>query len=167
MGVRRRVSDKRPRQQPRPIGASSEGRLAWPTPPVFPATSASRPVRRNPVSCLSEPLRTTPHTKQCQLPEEKGSDPFSNGLILGARQTPRLRTSTSTQENGSRCAAQRLGRRLAVCRRVEPWRRGSRSRARASRAVLRSCSFRSPECRFLGQVLQVSTGAGTGFRETG
>ena len=37
----------------------------------------------------------------------------------------------STQENGSRWAAQRLGRRLAVCRRVLPWRLGpSREHAR-------------------------------------
>jgi hypothetical protein len=43
--------------------------------------------------------------------------------------------------------AQRLGRRLALCRRVEPWRRGSRLRARASRAVLRSCSSLSAGCR--------------------
>ena len=95
-----------------------------------------------PISRLSEPLRTTPHTKQCQLPEEKGSVPFFKGLIVRTSHAPCLRTSTSTQENGSRWAAQRLGRRLAVCRRMEPWRRGSRSRARPSRAVLRWCSSR-------------------------
>jgi hypothetical protein len=38
--------------------------------------------RLHPMSRLSEPLRTTPRTKQCQLPEEKGSDPFFKGLIL-------------------------------------------------------------------------------------
>jgi len=45
VGVRRRVSDKRPRQQTLPIGASSEGRLAWPLLAVLPATFARRPVR--------------------------------------------------------------------------------------------------------------------------
>jgi len=33
VGVRRRVSAKSPRQQPPAIGASSEGRLAWPLVP--------------------------------------------------------------------------------------------------------------------------------------
>jgi hypothetical protein len=44
-GFRRRVSDKGPCEQPPPLGASSEGRVAWPAPPVLPATFASRPVR--------------------------------------------------------------------------------------------------------------------------
>jgi hypothetical protein len=41
------------------------------------------------MSRLSEPLWTTPHTKQCQLPEEKGSDPFFKGLMLRTSHTPR------------------------------------------------------------------------------
>jgi hypothetical protein len=50
VGVRRRVSDKRPRQQDRPIGASSEGRLAWLLlavlrPPLQGAPSAELPCR--------------------------------------------------------------------------------------------------------------------------
>ena len=45
VGVRRRVSDNWPCEQPRPVGASSEGRVAWSTSPVLPATLASRPVR--------------------------------------------------------------------------------------------------------------------------
>jgi hypothetical protein len=77
--------------------------------------------RLHPMSRLSEPLRTTPRTQHCQLPDEKGSDPFSKGLTPS---TPPLRTSTSTQENGSRCAAQRLGGRLAVSRREETCRAG-------------------------------------------
>jgi len=32
--------------------------------------------RLHPMSRLSEPLRTTPHTKQCRLPEEKGVRPL-------------------------------------------------------------------------------------------
>jgi hypothetical protein len=51
---------------------------------------------------------TGARTKQRQLPAptKKGSDPFSEGLTASAPHTPRLRTSTSTQENGSRWAAQ-------------------------------------------------------------
>jgi hypothetical protein len=41
------------------------------------------------------------------------------------------------QENGSGWAAQRWGRRLVLGRLGGPWRRGARSRARPSRAVLR------------------------------
>ena len=68
--------------------------------------------RLHPISRLSEPLWTTPHTK-------KGTVPFFKGLIPSTSHTTPLRTSTSTQENGSRCAAQRVGGRLAVVRRKE------------------------------------------------
>ena len=65
-------------------------------------------------------------------------------LSLTRRRTPTsrsavpLHTSTSTEENGSRWPAQRLGRRLVIWSLEEPWRRGARSRARPSGAVLRS-----------------------------
>ena len=63
--------------------------------------------RLHPMSRFSDPLWTTPHTK-------KGTVPFFKGLSLSTSRTTPLRTSTSTQENGSRCAAQRVGGRLAV-----------------------------------------------------
>jgi hypothetical protein len=52
--------------------------------------------RLHPMSRLSEPLRTTPHTQQSQLPAplhtptstKKGSDPFFKGLILRTSHTP-------------------------------------------------------------------------------
>jgi hypothetical protein len=44
--------------------------------------------RLHPMSRLSEPLRTTPHTKQCQPREGKGSAPFFKGLTLRTSHTP-------------------------------------------------------------------------------
>jgi hypothetical protein len=46
----------------------------------------------------------------------RGSDPFYKSLMLSTSHTPPLDTQTSTEENGSGWAAQRLGRRLALCR---------------------------------------------------
>ena len=52
-------------------------------------------------------------------PLKKGTVPFFKGLILSTSHTTPLRASTSTQESGSRCAAQRVGGRLAVYRRKD------------------------------------------------
>ena len=65
-----------------------------------------------PASRPAVPLHTETSTK-------KGTVPFFKGLIPSTSHTTPLRTSTSTQENGSRCAAQRVGGRLAVYRRKE------------------------------------------------
>ena len=88
--------------------------------------------RLHPMSRFSEPLWTTPHTK-------KGTVPFFKGLILSTSQHDAPRTATSTQDNGARCAAQRVGGgEPCIDAKTRP--SGSRSRARASLAVLRRCS---------------------------
>ena len=97
--------------------------------------------RLHPISRLSDPLWTTPHTK-------KGTVPFFKGLMLSTSHTTPPRTSTSTQENGSRCAAQRAGGRLAVYQRKVTAERvplastcvGSRSPVAQLRVVRVSCS---------------------------
>ena len=50
---------------------------------------------------------------------KKGTVPFFKRLMLRTPHMAPLRTSTSTQESGSRCAAQRVGGRLAVYRRKD------------------------------------------------
>ena len=47
---------------------------------------------------------------------EKGVRALFKGLMLRTSHTPRLRASTSTQENGSRWAAQGVGKEPRICR---------------------------------------------------
>ena len=58
--------------------------------------------RLHPISRLSDPLWTTPHTK-------KGNSPLFQRVKSKHATHDAPRTLTSTQENGSRCAAQRVG----------------------------------------------------------
>ena len=58
VGVRRRVSDKRPWEQPPAIGASSEGRLAWPHVPSVSGHLCKAPRPQNPrVALRRAPVR--------------------------------------------------------------------------------------------------------------
>ena len=65
------------------------------------------------------PCRVSPIPYGRLLTRKRGTVPFLEGSIPSTSHTAPLRTSTSTQENGSRCAAQRVGGRLAVVRRKE------------------------------------------------
>ena len=66
----------------------------------------------------STPCRVFP-SPYGRLLTRKGVRPHFKGLSPSTSHTTPLRTLTSTQENGSRCAAQRAGGRLAVYRRKE------------------------------------------------
>jgi len=110
---RQHRSGSHPKASPilsQPAGAGSHGAIVAPV-AVSAPVAASAPGPAEASAPGADPLATFPKRGKNHGP--CGQLPYSSSGSLSP--TP-VRTSTSTEENGSGWAAQRLGRRLALCR---------------------------------------------------